>query len=81
MIGGLENKRDYYTVSKEGNLDFTPNLSNFELAFVGASSTPDQQRAIEIENELKMLNINKENWEVEFYKRWKVWKKLEEDLI
>lgn len=81
IIGGLENKRDYYTVSKEGNLDFTPNLSNFELAFVGASSTPDQQKAIEIENELKMLNINKENWEVEFYKRWKVWKKLEEDLI
>ena len=80
IITNLENKRDYYAVSKEGNLDFTPNLSEFELAFIGASSPQDQIKAMEIEKELIALEIKKENWEVEFYKRWKNFKNLKESL-
>ena len=80
IITNLENKRDYYAVSKEGNLDFTPNLSEFELAFIGASSPQEQIKAVEIEKELNALEINKENWEDEFYKRWKNFKNLKENL-
>ncbi|WP_405350866.1 helicase HerA domain-containing protein [Fusobacterium animalis] len=80
IIANLENKRDYYAVSKEGNLDFTPNLSEFELAFIGANSPQDQIKAVEIEKELTALETKNENWEDEFYKRWKSFKNLKENL-
>ncbi|MBS9776112.1 MAG: conjugal transfer protein TrbE, partial [Fusobacterium sp.] len=79
-IANLEERRDYYLVSTVGNLDFRPAFSQFELAFIGASSIEDQNKCIEIEAELRKNDISKEVFEEEFYKRWKEYKGLEEEI-
>ncbi|MBR8700496.1 MULTISPECIES: conjugal transfer protein TrbE [unclassified Fusobacterium] len=80
-IANLESKKDYYAVSSEGNLDIRPNFSEFELAFFGASSQVDQNKCIEIEEELNNLNLSDKEFEEEFLKKWMQYKKINLSLI
>lgn len=74
MIANLEPKKDYYAISTEGNLDVRPNFSQFELAFFGASSQIDQNKCIEIQEELNRRNLNSEEYEKEFLEKWTQYK-------
>lgn len=82
LISELESQRDYYAVSREGSINFKIDLSNFEIAFLGANSLEDQSKCKEIVQELKNIGITdkSENFEEEFYNKWKVFKNLEETL-
>ena len=73
-------QRDYYAVSDIGNLDFTPDFSEFELAFFGSNSPQDQSKCVEIETELNKYGYIGEEREREFYKRWRIYKNLKESI-
>lgn len=76
IIASLEPKRDYYVVSSLGNLDIKPNFTDFELAFIGASTQADQNKCIEIQKELEEENLSNEEYEKEFIERWLKHKKI-----
>ena len=80
LISKLRMQRDYYAVSDIGNLDFTPDFSEFELAFFGSNSPQDQSKCVEIETELNKYGYIGEEREREFYKRWRIYKNLKESI-
>lgn len=80
LISRLRMQRDYYAVSDIGNLDFTPDFSEFELAFFGSNSPQDQSKCVEIETELNKHGYIGEEREREFYKRWRIYKNLKESI-
>lgn len=75
IIANLIPKMDYYVVNELGNLDIRPNFSEFEIAFLGASSSEDQNKCLEIEEELK--NLPEKEKQKEFIKKWLKYKKID----
>lgn len=78
ILANLEQKRDYYVFNELGAFSINLELNDFELAFPGATGAADQKQAIKIKEELEKLSISKEDWEKEFYERWKEYKNLKE---